>query len=120
MILLVTDLTLTAYAQRHRDQLWQWIHHTEPWFYAGLDGIVQQTHWYDFGDTLQHDAEFTVPEALDRYRQLIARKRNDPTWERQRRNHTRWYQITNVRTAHIPRAPVGFPTPARSTHAALP
>lgn len=112
MISLVTECALTDHAQLHRDAFWRWVQAREPWFYASCDGLVVATHWLDFGDSVQHQADFLVAEAVDRYRELLARKRRDPSWEQRYNQQDQWYTITRTSLARTPRVPLGFLNPA--------
>ncbi|SEG95414.1 hypothetical protein SAMN05444920_10960 [Nonomuraea solani] len=108
MLHLVYRLRLTQKANSDMRAFWEWAGQRQTWFYSGLD-MVEDTKWYvcTVGPevhSLEHFVTFADESAWGRYRQEVARRGQDPAWERRRTSQEEWWELLEARLLNDPPA----------------
>jgi hypothetical protein len=101
MLHLVYRFRLTREARGDLAAFWEWARQREAWFYADMD-MVEDTRWFicTIGPevhTLEHFVTFADETAWGHYRREVARRAENPEWERRRVEQDAWWELLDAR-----------------------
>lgn len=111
MIYLVYRMRLTPHAQRDMDAFWRWLEERERWFYRDLP-MVKGVRWFAsvVGELyiLECWAAFESESGWVNYRETIAARKRNTSWEMERAQQLDWWEFLDSRIVTDPPSKIGF------------